>query len=91
MSSLPSPLRPAPKHVAIILDGNGRWAQARGLPRVAGHKRGADRVREVVRAAGEAGIQVLTVFALSLDNKKRAPDEVRANAEVIDAYLGVAS
>jgi undecaprenyl diphosphate synthase len=66
-----------PRHVAIILDGNGRWAQARGLPRVAGHKRGADRVREVVRAAGQAGIECLTVYALSLDNKKRPEEEVR--------------
>lgn len=68
----------APCHVAIILDGNGRWAQARGLARVAGHKRGADRVREVVRAAGQAGVQYLTVYAMSLDNRKRPADEVSA-------------
>lgn len=75
-----------PKHVAIILDGNGRWAQARGLIRVAGHKRGADRVREVVRAAGEMGIEVLTVFALSLDNKKRPADEVRALYALLERF-----
>ncbi len=65
-----------PSHVAIILDGNGRWATARGLVRVVGHHHGADRVREVVREAGRLGLQVLTVYALSLDNKNRPPTEV---------------
>jgi undecaprenyl diphosphate synthase len=78
--------RTVPRHVAIILDGNGRWANARGMPRVAGHHRGADRVREVVRAAGQAGIEVLTVFALSLDNKKRPADEVRALYALLERF-----
>jgi undecaprenyl diphosphate synthase len=84
MTALPATT--PPRHVAIILDGNGRWAQARGLPRVAGHKKGADRVREVVRAAGEAGIEVLTVFALSLDNKKRPADEVKALYALLERF-----
>lgn len=77
---VPSPIassRLAPAHVAIILDGNGRWATSRGLVRVAGHEVGADRVRDVVRAAGRLGVKYLTVFALSLDNKKRPEAEVR--------------
>ncbi|MCC6648480.1 MAG: di-trans,poly-cis-decaprenylcistransferase [Polyangiaceae bacterium] len=75
-----------PRHVAIILDGNGRWANARGLVRVAGHKVGADRVREVVRAAGEAGVEVLTVYALSLDNKRRPEAEVSALYELLERF-----
>lgn len=67
-----------PTHVAIILDGNGRWAQQRGMPRIAGHEVGSDRVREVVREAGEIGLGYLTVYALSIDNKKRPPEEVAA-------------
>ena len=54
-----------PIHIAIIMDGNGRWAKARGLPRVMGHRRGADAVRRVVRGAGEIGIPILTLFAFS--------------------------
>jgi undecaprenyl diphosphate synthase len=75
-----------PRHVAIILDGNGRWATARGLPRVSGHSRGADRVREVVRAAGQMGIEVLTLFALSLDNRKRPPAEVSALYALLERF-----
>lgn len=67
-----------PTHLAIILDGNGRWAQRRGLPRIAGHEVGSERVREIVREAGEIGIPYLTVYALSMDNKKRPPAEVAA-------------
>ena len=67
---------PGPDHVAIIMDGNGRWAKARGLPRVAGHRRGADAVRRVVRGAGELGIPILTLFAFSTENWTRPADEV---------------
>ena len=67
---------PGPHHVAIIMDGNGRWAKARGLPRVAGHRRGADAVRRVIRGAGELGIPVLTLFAFSTENWTRPADEV---------------
>ncbi|MBI4677983.1 MAG: isoprenyl transferase [Elusimicrobia bacterium] len=65
-----------PRHVAIIMDGNGRWAQARGLPRVAGHKAGVDTVREIVRDAGEIGIKVLTLYAFSTENWLRPRSEV---------------
>jgi len=75
-----------PRHVAIILDGNGRWATLRGLPRVAGHTKGAERVREVVRAAGQIGIPYLTIFALSLDNRKRPRDEVQALYGLLERF-----
>jgi len=65
-------------HVAIIMDGNGRWAAARGLPRTAGHRRGADAVRRVVKAAPGLGVRTLTLFAFSGDNWKRPGPEVRA-------------
>lgn len=66
-----------PDHVAIIMDGNGRWANARGLPRTMGHKAGLDAVRRVVRAAPELGIRTLTLYAFSSENWSRPPDEVR--------------
>src|SRR5262245_39022490 len=62
------PPDPLPGHVAIVMDGNGRWAAARGLPRSAGHRRGADAVRQVVRAARELGIPALTLYAFSAQN-----------------------
>lgn len=65
-----------PRHIAIIMDGNGRWAQARGLPRVAGHKAGVDALRAVVRTAGEAGLEYLTLFAFSSENWSRPDAEV---------------
>src|SRR5438105_11277900 len=67
----------APRHVAIIMDGNGRWAAARGLPRSEGHRRGVEALRRTVRAAGEIGIQVLTIFSFSSENWLRPPAEVR--------------
>ena len=66
-----------PRHVAIIMDGNGRWAAARGLPRVEGHRRGVEALRKTVRAAGEMGIQVLTIFSFSSENWQRPASEVR--------------
>ena len=65
-----------PRHVAIIMDGNGRWASARGLPRTAGHRAGVDRVREAVRTAAEANIDYLTLFAFSSENWNRPKEEV---------------
>lgn len=65
-----------PRHVAIIMDGNGRWATSRGLPRVWGHKRGVQMVREVVRACVDLGVQHLTLFAFSSENWRRPPTEV---------------
>ncbi len=65
-----------PRHVAIIMDGNGRWATRRCLPRFAGHRAGADAVREVVRCCGEKGVEVLTLFAFSSENWRRPQEEV---------------
>jgi undecaprenyl diphosphate synthase len=88
-ASLPAIPDPAsgPHHVAIIMDGNGRWAKARGLPRVAGHRRGADAVRRVVRGAGELGIPVLTLFAFSTENWTRPADEVNDLMGLLRHYL----
>ena len=66
-----------PKHVAIVMDGNGRWANARGLTRVEGHKAGESALLDVVAGAIEAGVEYLTVFAFSTENWKRSPDEVK--------------
>jgi undecaprenyl diphosphate synthase len=65
------PAPPPPAHVAIIMDGNGRWAKGRSLPRIAGHRRGAEAVRRTVEAAGELGIAYLTLFGFSSENWKR--------------------
>jgi undecaprenyl diphosphate synthase len=67
----------APRHVAIIMDGNGRWAAARGLPRSEGHRRGVEALRKTVRAAGELGIRILTIFSFSSENWLRPPAEIR--------------
>ena len=69
-------LRPTPAHVAIIMDGNGRWAKARGLPRFEGHRRGVEAVRRAVRSAIEHGIRYLTIYSFSSENWRRPPDEV---------------
>src|ERR1041384_1232815 len=66
-----------PRHVAIIMDGNGRWAAARGLPRVEGHRRGVEALRKPVRAAGDIGIQCLTIFSFSSENWQRPVSEIR--------------
>jgi undecaprenyl diphosphate synthase len=78
---------PAGLHVAVIMDGNGRWAEARGLTRVAGHRAGADAVRRAVEAAPTLGISTLSLFAFSADNWTRSPVEVRALMELFLAYL----
>jgi undecaprenyl diphosphate synthase len=76
-----------PLHVAIIMDGNGRWATTRGLPRVAGHRGGADAVRRVVEAAPGLGISTLTLYAFSADNWRRPRSEVDALMSLFDDYL----
>ncbi|HMI39943.1 MAG TPA: undecaprenyl diphosphate synthase family protein, partial [Sphingomicrobium sp.] len=65
-----------PRHVAIIMDGNGRWATRQGLPRVAGHRAGAEAVRRTLRAAVDAGVEVLTLYAFSSENWRRSDEEV---------------
>jgi undecaprenyl diphosphate synthase len=76
-----------PAHVAIIMDGNGRWAKQRNLPRVEGHRNGAESVRAVVRAAGEIGIKYLTVYAFSMENWTRPKEEVDTLMKYLDRYL----
>jgi undecaprenyl diphosphate synthase len=65
-----------PTHIAIIMDGNGRWAKRRGLPRVAGHRRGVETVREIVEVCAEVGVKYLTLYTFSTENWKRPKDEV---------------
>ncbi len=82
----PSP-RPLPRHIAIIMDGNGRWAQSRGLPRIAGHRRGAEAVRRTLTAAGELGIPYLTLFGFSSENWKRPSVEIDDLMGLLRHYL----
>src|SRR5687768_9655511 len=76
-----------PRHVAIIMDGNGRWAQRRGLPRIEGHRKGATSVREVVRAARSVGLRALTLYAFSAQNWQRPPDEVATLMQLLRDYV----
>lgn len=77
-----------PRHIAIIMDGNGRWAVQRNLPRISGHKAGVEAVREVVRTCGELGIEVLTLFAFSSENWRRPEKEVGLLMELFITALG---
>src|SRR5512137_2573050 len=79
--------RPLPRHVAIIMDGNGRWAEARGLPRVAGHREGSEAVRAVTRAARRVGVGALTLYAFSSENWGRPEEEVGALMQLLAEYL----
>ena len=79
--------RPLPRHVGIIMDGNGRWAEQRGLPRLEGHRRGSDSVREVTRAARRLGLNALTLYAFSSQNWERPPDEVAGLMDLLRDYL----
>jgi undecaprenyl diphosphate synthase len=76
-----------PRHVAIIMDGNGRWAKARGLPRAAGHRAGAEAARRVLRAAGEAGVQCLTLYAFSSENWRRPAQEISDLTGLLRFYI----
>ena len=76
-----------PRHLAIIMDGNGRWAVGRGLPRIEGHRIGADSVRAITRACRELGIEALTLYAFSSQNWGRPADEVRALMQLLRDYL----
>src|SRR3954463_15006900 len=79
--------RPLPRHVGIIMDGNGRWAQNRGLPRLEGHRKGSDSVREVTRAARRLNVPALTLYAFSSQNWSRPPDEVAGLMDLLRDYL----
>ncbi|MDD2430292.1 MAG: isoprenyl transferase [Firmicutes bacterium] len=76
-----------PRHVGIIMDGNGRWAKKRSLPRIAGHREGAKTVRRVVKTSGEVGIEVLTLYAFSTENWKRPKEEVSFLMNLLIEYL----
>lgn len=80
-------LATVPCHVAIIMDGNGRWARARGLPRTMGHKKGVEAVREVVRTAGDIGVEYLTLFAFSSENWRRPEAEVSDLMGLLKAFI----
>src|ERR1039458_3485881 len=80
-------LKNLPRHVAIIMDGNGRWARERGLPHIEGHRRGAESVREIVRVSGELGIDYLTLYAFSTENWNRPRAEVSALMRLLEFYL----
>ena len=95
MSAAPAPKGAAgisgekkvPRHVAIIMDGNGRWAAKRGLPRVAGHKAGAEAVRRAMQAAVDNGVEVLTLYAFSSENWKRSNEEIADLTSLMRFYL----
>ncbi|MTI48026.1 isoprenyl transferase [Sporosalibacterium faouarense] len=76
-----------PQHIAIIMDGNGRWAKGKMLPRSAGHKAGVERVKEIVKAAGDLGINYLTLYAFSTENWKRPKDEVESLMNLLVLYI----
>ncbi|MEK7333397.1 MAG: isoprenyl transferase [Nitrospirota bacterium] len=76
-----------PAHVGIIMDGNGRWAELRGLPRIEGHRRGSERAREIIAAAMEVGIKTLTLYVFSIENWQRPKGEVATLMKLLEIYL----
>ena len=76
-----------PEHIAIIMDGNGRWAESRGLLRIEGHKAGTENLREIIRASVEFGIKYLTIYAFSTENWGRPKDEVSALLNILDTVI----
>jgi undecaprenyl diphosphate synthase len=89
MTETPStvPLEKIPQHVAMIMDGNGRWALQRGLPRLAGHKAGTENLRRVIRASVEFGIKYLTIYAFSTENWGRPPEEVKGLMYILEDVI----
>jgi undecaprenyl diphosphate synthase len=81
------PLERIPRHVAIIMDGNGRWAISRGLPRLAGHKAGTENLRRIIRATVEFGIKYLTIYAFSTENWGRPPEEVQGLLSILEDVI----
>jgi len=86
-AATPDAQPPAPAHVAIIMDGNGRWAKQRGLPRIEGHRRGVETVRSIMAAARDLGIRTLTLYAFSVENWNRPGDEVGALMHLLEYFL----
>lgn len=87
MSAAAKDLKAIPRHVAIIMDGNGRWARERGLPRTEGHRAGAETVRRVTEACSEVGVEFLTLYAFSSENWKRPAREVAALMKLLEQFL----
>ena len=87
MSRVPEDIKTVPRHIAIIMDGNGRWARERGLLRTEGHRRGADSVRRVVEACADLGVEFLTMYAFSSENWKRPKREVDALMRLLQQFL----
>ncbi len=88
MAHAPDPAaRPVPRHIAIIMDGNGRWARRHGLPRTAGHRRGVEALRRAVQGAGELGVRHLTVFGFSSENWKRPASEIEDLMWLLRRYI----
>ena len=77
------------KHIAIIMDGNGRWAKNKGLPRSAGHKKGAETLQEIAKAIADLGVECLTVYAFSTENWNRSDEEVNFASNSVEFGLGV--
>lgn len=86
-TSSPAPAERKAEHVAIIMDGNGRWATNRGWPRLVGHRKGAERVKQIVRAAPDYGIRWLTIYAFSTENWKRSTEEVLGLMSIFARYI----
>jgi undecaprenyl diphosphate synthase len=86
MSAEIDPLK-VPKHIAIVMDGNRRWAKARGLPSIAGHWKGAEIVSEIVRTAAQLGVKILTAFAFSTENWTRSEEEIDALMNILEQFL----
>ncbi len=87
MTVLSAQAETLPRHVAIIMDGNGRWAQRRGLPRIEGHRRGVKSVREIVETCADLGLEQLTLYCLSSENWKRPESELRRLLNLLEQYL----
>jgi undecaprenyl diphosphate synthase len=83
----PDPVLRVPKHVAIIMDGNGRWAKQRGLPRSIGHRQGTENLRTIIKAAVEFGVEVLTIYAFSTENWNRPPKEVQLLMRILEMVI----
>src|SRR5574341_1993700 len=81
------PLEKTPRHVAIIMDGNGRWALARGIPRIAGHKAGTENLRRIIRASVEFGVHYLTIYAFSTENWGRPREEVQGLMHILEDVI----
>ena len=87
MTSVGTDLAQVPRHVAIIMDGNGRWARARGLPRLAGHRAGTDNIRPILTACSDFGVEILTIWAFSTENWRRPEQEVKGLLRILQEMI----